>query len=57
MDFVEIEEFDLIDRYKDYVESVDPGTDTSYKEFANAYINSVMVEDKPLKLVTDRIIE
>ena len=57
MDFVEIEEYDLIDRYKDYVEGVDPGTDTTYKEFANAYINSVIVEDKPLKLVTDRITE
>lgn len=57
MDFEEIEEYDLIDRYKDYVESIEPGTDTTYKEFANAYINSVMVEDKPLKLVKDRIIE
>lgn len=32
MDFVEIEEYDLIDRYKDYVEGVDPGTDTTYIE-------------------------
>lgn len=38
MDFEEIEEYDLIDRYKDYVESIEPGTDTTYKEFALYHI-------------------
>lgn len=56
-DFVEIEESDLIERYQDYVKYVEPNSNEIYKDFANSYINSVMVEDKHLKLITDRIVE
>ena len=53
--YIEFEETELIDRYKDYIKDIEPNSNVTYKEFANAYISSVIIEDKHIKLKKDRV--
>ena len=57
MEYMDFEEKELINKYNEYITEIDPNSKLSYKDFADGYINFVIVDGKHLKLVKDRIIE